>query len=193
MQSILEETFRQWTVGLDPVAARIRLFERIRDIPYAIVPEISNADRFPEILSIGRGSCTPKHLLLADMFGKLGITVLLLIYPFRWSEVEIDFPPDIRKIVDSLPPDHHMASQAEIAGRLVTVDATVDPALARLGLPVNTGWDGFSDTVLAVAPSDEPVLFHPAEARQINSTMIDTAHLGFFNRLNSWLDEVRVS
>ncbi len=191
MQSIAAQRFIEWTEGRNLVDARISIYRKIRDIPYAVIPEISNADSFAEILNVGKGSCTPKHLLLASMFEKLGDTVLLAVYPFRWSDVEIDFPSEIKSIIDTLPDDHHMACKAEIDGRLVVVDATVDSTLEKLGLSVNTEWNGFSDTFLAVEPSGPAQLFHPSEARHINSMMIDKTHLEFFAQLNSWLDEIR--
>ncbi len=191
MEPIVERKFQQWTAGKTPVEARISVFEKIRDIPYGLIPEISNADNYGRILAINKGSCTPKHLLLAYMFGRLGITVLLAVYPFRWTDVRIDFPPDIQSIIDTLPDDHHMACKAEIEGRLVLVDATVDPALEKIGLPVNKSWDGFADTQRAVEPYGEVTLYHPLEAQYINSVMIDPQHLEFFIRVNSWLDEVR--
>ena len=191
MHELVERAFLQWTNGKSPLEARISIFEKIRDIPYAIIPEISNADGFHRILEIGKGSCSPKHLLLANMFERLGITVLLAVYPFRWPSVEMEVPQVIYDTLAKLPDDHHMACKAVINERLVLVDATVDPALEKLGLPVNKSWDGISDTLLAVEPSGEELLFHPSEAGMINSIMIDPAHLDFFNRFNSWLEEIR--
>ncbi len=71
------------------------------------------------------------------------------------------------------------------------VDATIDTALAAIGLPVNRNWDGFSDTLPAVEPAGEEQLFHPSEASSTSNPLTDEAHLEFFQRLNSWLDEVR--
>ncbi len=191
MQSVFDQRFYEWTAGKNPVEARINIYQKIRDIPYAVIPELGNADNYIEILNVERGSCTPKHLLLASMFERLGVMVLLAVYPFRWSDVAIDFPPEIRAITDTLPDDHHMACKAEIGGRLVLVDATVDATLESLGFPVNTNWDGVGDTVLAVEPSGREQLFHPSEARDIARVMIDDTHLEFFAQINAWLDEVR--
>ena len=90
MKPLVEQKFIEWTESRNPVESRISIYEHIRDIPYAVIPEISNANNYTEILNVGSGSCTPKHLLLASMFEKLGITVLLAVYPFRWSDVETD-------------------------------------------------------------------------------------------------------
>ena len=191
MNPIIDLKFCEWTEGKGSLEARISIFEHIRDIPYATIPRIISAQHYAEILTLGKGSCTPKHLLLADMFEQLGITVLLAVYPFRWADVEIDLPPSLQERVESLPDDYHLACRAEIGGNLVLVDATVDLALEMLGLPVNREWDGVSDTLLAVEPSGEEQLYHPSEAMFINNVSIDAAHLAFFDELNSWLDEVR--
>ncbi|MBT4511507.1 MAG: hypothetical protein HOC20_04770 [Chloroflexi bacterium] len=193
MPDIIDRKFRDWTEGKSPQAARIAVFEKIRDIPYAIIPRLISADNYTEILSIGKGSCTPKHLLLASMYEKLGITVVLAVYPFKWANVEIEFPPSLRARVDTLPDDHHLACKAEIEGKLVLVDATVDLPLEKLGLPVNIEWDGISDMVLPVEPTGKEQLYHPSEAQYISNVSIDDAHLLFFNELNLWLGKFRDS
>jgi hypothetical protein len=54
--SVVDRKFREWTQGKEALAARVAVFERIRDIPYAIVPEISDAQTYAEIFSLGEGS-----------------------------------------------------------------------------------------------------------------------------------------
>ena len=191
MQDIVDKKFREWTEGKTPLQARISIFEKIRDIPYAIIPKLISADNYAEILDIGKGSCTPKHLLLAYMYEKLGITVLLAVYPFRWADVDIEFPPSLKDRVDSLSDDHHLACKAEVEGKLILIDATADLPLERLGLPVNRDWDGISDMVMPIPPSGDEQIFHPSEARHINNVFIDEAHLVFFDEFNSWLEKVR--
>ena len=192
MTAIINRKFREWAKGKSAVEARISIYEKIRDIPYAIVPELISSKRYVEIFKLGRGSCTPKHFLLSSMYERLGIMVLYAVYPFRWADVEIDYPPKLRELANSLPISNHLACRVEIEGRLVLVDATVDLALGRLGLPVNSEWDGLSDTLLPIEPLGEEQLYHPYEAAYIN-VAIDDSHLAFYSELNSWLEEVRKS
>ena len=84
--SIVDEKFNQWVRDKDAVAARISVFEGIREIPYAVVPDLIDAERYTEILELGRGSCSPKHFLLCDMFHRLGLPILFVVFPFRWGE-----------------------------------------------------------------------------------------------------------
>jgi hypothetical protein len=190
MTDIVEEQFKQWVRGKSEVEARVIIFERIRDIPYAVIPELNDSERYPDILRVRKGSCLPKHLLLCNMYQRLGLTVLYAVYPFRWDELEIDYPPKLRRLAKAMPPSHHLACKVDIDGRLVLVDATLDPPLERLGLPVNKKWDGKSDTLLPIKSGDGEEIYHPSEAYGLRSQPDEKA-LIFYNELNLLLDKVR--
>ena len=191
--AILDDRFRQWTRGNDPVQARISIYEKVRDIPYAVLPDLIDAERYVDILKLGRGSCTPKHFLLGNMFQRLGLLVLYAVYPFRWgerAEVLDDYPQQLRELSRELPMSHHLACKVEIDGRLVLVDATLDPPLANAELPVNQKWDGFSDTLLPITPCGEEEVFHPLEAHLMQARY-DEKSLAFYDELNACLEMVR--
>jgi len=190
MIDIVEEQFKQWVRGKSEVEARVTIFERIRDIPYTVIPELNDSERYPNILRVRKGSCLPKHLLLCNMYQRLGLTVLYAVYPFRWDELEIDYPPKLRRLAKAMPPSHHLACKVDIDGRLVLVDATLDPPLERLGLPVNKKWDGKSDTLLPIKSGDGEEIYHPSEAYGLRSQPDEKA-LIFYNELNLLLDKVR--
>jgi hypothetical protein len=190
MTDIVEEQFKQWVRGKSEVEARVIIFERIRDIPYAVIPELNDSERYPDILRVRKGSCLPKHLLLCNMYQRLGLTVLYAVYPFRWDELEIDYPPKLRRLAKAMQPCRHLACKVDIDGRLVLVDATLDPPLERLGLPVNKKWDGKSDTLLPIKSGDGEEIYHPSEAYGLRSQPDEKA-LIFYNELNLLLDKVR--
>ena len=190
MTDSIDEKFREWTRGKRGVAARVAVYEKIRDIPYAVIPEINSTLHYARILTVGKGSCTPKHFLLRDMYEKLGLPVLYVVCPFRWSDLEVDYPAHLRKLVEAMPVSYHLACKVEIGGRLVLVDATVDGRLKRLGLPVNENWNGLSNMLLPVTPVGEEQLFHPSEVRDYEA-QYDEVSLEFFSRMNAWLDRVR--
>jgi len=192
MSSIVDEQYLQWVEGKSPIEARISIYERIRDIPYAGVPELADPERYVEILTLGRGSCTPKHLLLCAMYQKLGLTVLFVAYPFRWDDVEIDYPRRLQELAQAMPTSHHLACKVELDSDLVVVDATLDPPLKRLGLPINEQWDGTSDTVFPVPPCGQEQIYHPSEAYGLRPRL-DDASLAFYEELNRWLEKVRQS
>ena len=63
-------------------------------------------------------------------------------------------PPELAAILaEGSLPDVHSALTAIGPNGPVTVDASWDPPLARLGFPVADGWDGTTDTPLALAPT----------------------------------------
>ncbi len=191
--TILDRVFHRWTDGLDPVAARIAVFERVRNIPYAVLPELIDRERYIDILRLNRGSCTPKHFLLGAMFERLGHLVLFVVYPFRWgerAEVLADYPTALLERARAMPLSHHLACLVEIAGRLVLVDATLDPPLASAGLPVNLHWDGYSDTSLPMTPLGPGELYHKEEA-YLMEPRTDEASLAFYAELNARLEQVR--
>ena len=190
MTDSIDEKFREWTRGKGAVAARVSVYEEIRDIPYAVIPGINSALHYARILTVGKGSCTPKHFLLRDMYEKLGLPVLYIVYPFRWSDLEVDYPAHLRELAEDMPISYHLACKVEIGGKLVLVDATVDSPLKRLGLPVNENWNGLSNMLLPVTPVGEEQLFHPAEVRDYGA-WYDEVSLEFFNQMNTWLDRVR--
>ncbi len=193
IDSIVDEKFNQWVRGKDAVAARISVFEGIREIPYAVVPELIDAGRYTEILELGRGSCSPKHFLLCDMFRRLGLPALFVVYPFRWgerAELVADFPERLLELANEMPLSHHLACRVEIDGHLVLVDATLDSALARAKMPVNLDWDGFSDTELPMTPLGPEEVFHPSEAYLMHPRT-DATSLAFYDELNARLEDAR--
>jgi len=182
--------------GMD---AWISIFNQIRDIPYAVIPEISNPVDGPEgLLKRMKGSCAPKHFLLARMFEMLRIPIKYVTYPFSWNVKSVAYPPEVRKLAEVVPIGYHLACKARIENRWLVVDATWDRRLARVGFPVNESWDGASDTKLAVEPLDEMVHENAQErmrflqARKYSWTIEDHARTDrFTSALNNWLEDVR--
>ena len=195
MAEIVDQKFREWTKGKDAVQARVSIYQRIRDIPYDVIPELNDAERYVEILKLGRGSCTPKHFLLGNMYQRLGLLVLYVVYPFRWDNFGIYYPPRLRRLAEELPTSHHLACKVDIDGELVLVDATLDSALTnqalkRFGLTVNKEWDGVSNTLLPMNPCGEEQLYHPSEA-YLMQPRYDEKQLAFYRGLNSWFEDIR--
>lgn len=190
MINSVDAKFKEWTHGKRAVEARVSIYEKIRDIPYAVIPEINSTEHYTRILTIRRGSCTPKHFLLRDMYEKLGLAVLYVVYPFRWSDLEVDYPSWLRKLAEAMPTSYHLACKVEIGGKLVLIDATVDSPLKRLGLPVNENWNGASSMLLPVTPVAEEQVYHPTEVQGYEARY-DEVSLEFFSQMNTWLDRIR--
>ena len=188
MAEIIEEKLKEWIEGKNQKEARISIYNKIRDIPYAVIPELIDHERYKRILTLNKGSCTPKHFLLCNMYERLGIPVLYAVYPFRWDELEVDYPPSLKKLAEALPVNYHLSCKVDIDGKLILVDATIDLALEKLGLPVKE-WDGSGNTLLPIKPLDEQI-YYPSEAKLI-SPSFDRKSLAFYKEFNSWLEGVR--
>jgi hypothetical protein len=153
MPSVVDKKFHEWTINLDTHDSMISVFEHIRDIPYSLSVPVADSITSPEQLLIaGKGSCGPKHYLLAEMFRKLNLSVVYSTIAFSWNDPDFRYPPGIRELADMLPVAYHLACRVQLGCRWILVDATWDPPLAKAGFPVNNHWDGYSETRCAVKP-----------------------------------------
>ncbi|MFW6113412.1 MAG: hypothetical protein ACOC78_00620 [Actinomycetota bacterium] len=198
-ENVLKETLREWTEGLGAGESRIAVFEHVRDMPYEIIAGIKDPIKGPALtLEVGRGSCTPKHYLLFEMFKFLEIPVQLATYPFYWDDPDIAYPPALKALAEKAPLEYHLACKAHLEGEWVLVDATFDPPLREAGFPVNLNWDGASDTQNAVKPLDEILLVDTVEhadfkkrAKEMYTEKEQEAMDEFEGALNTWCEEVR--
>ena len=191
--NIVDEKFKEWTNNLTSLQARINVFNRIRDIPYAVVPEIMDYKGYTNILKTGKGSCSPKHFLLCEMYRRLGLPVLYVVYPHRWDEIaEImgEYSLRLKEMALALPVSRHLACKIEIDDRLVLVDATFDLPLQKAGFKVNADWDGISDTILPITPCGDEEWYYPSEAR-LMKTEINRQFRDFYLELNPFLEQMR--
>jgi len=191
MDDIITNHLEKWVGARRGKEALVSIFNHIRDIPYAILPELNHPQNFRRILEINAGSCTPKHLLMAEMYRRLGLDVLLVVYPYRWAEFEGLYPPSLWKLAQLMPPVNHLACKVFINGRYVLVDATVDLPLGSIGLPVNPNWDGESDTLLPVLPTGEEDIYFPEEAELMPPPDLDDTALAFYRGLNEYFERIR--
>ena len=190
---LMAKKFNEWVKGKEARRARIEIYERIRDIPYAVIPDLNDPEHYVNILEINRGSCTPKHFLLANMYQRIGLRILFAVYPYRWDEFAELYPPNLIELARDMPISFHLACKVEIGGRLILVDATLDPALASVGLPVNRDWDGVSNTLLPVNPCGQEQIYHPSEAYLMQAQQTDKKVIKFYDGLNSWMDKLRAT
>lgn len=198
-KDILAEEFSLWTKNLPAPKDRISIFEHIRDIPYAIIPELRDPQVGPAgLLELKQGSCQPKHFLLAIFFQKLNIPTKYVTYPFYWFKLNVKYPLAVKKILSQLPSAYHLACKVYLDGRWVLLDATYDPALKKAGFPVNLAWDGTSDTLNAVLPEEEIIhenlqerVDYERQKRSLYTEKEKIIYAGFVKELNQWLQQIR--
>lgn len=156
MKDIIDKKFYEWTEGKDAKAARINIFNNIRDIPYSVTLNSQNPeDASREMLQQNAGFCEPKHYLLGILFNKLGIDVKYFSYTFEWKNMEINYSIELKELAEKLPLNYHFACKAFIEDKWILVDATWDIGLQKFGFIVNENWDGVSETKNAVEPLKE--------------------------------------
>ncbi|MDD4183445.1 MAG: hypothetical protein PHT53_06465 [Candidatus Omnitrophica bacterium] len=198
-QTILDKKFSEWTKGLEPKETRISVFTHIRDIPYAIVPQFRDPDVGTSgILDLNKGSCQPKHFLLAAFFDKLNIPIRYVSYPFKWQDQPLSFPDSFKEVLQELPTSYHLACKAYIEYKWVSVDATYDPALKTAGFPITEEWNGLDDTKNAVMPIEE--IIHGSLEERLSYELAQKSRYTekekllsgeFVEKLNSWLLSIR--
>ena len=190
-EDVVGSTLQKWTAGKKGKQAMIAVFEKIRDIPYGVLPVLNNPIDYPRILELNMGSCTPKHLLMCEMYRRLGLEVLYVVYPYRWAEFEELYPPTLWKLAQQMAPVNHLACKVELNGRDVLVDATIDPPLGSIGLPFTASWDGESDTALPVLPIGEEEIYYPDEAELMPPPDLDDNARTFYEGLNAYFQRIR--
>lgn len=184
-QELIDEKYKEWTTNLDPLQNRINISNKIRDIPFAVLPD-SPEDPI-KMLRSNKGICASKHVLLAKMFRRLGIKTKFLIYTFRWSSVE-QVTPELRDLAKEFSDlRYHLAVTSFINNKWVTIDITWDKPLEKLGFHV-IDWDGFSDTKFAVEPLTKPEILDDYEP---NNGKRSEESMKFYNKLNEWLEKAR--
>jgi len=191
--------FKEWTKGLDPVGSRISVFEHIRDIPYAIVPELRDPVTGPAgMLKLNKGSCVPKHFLLGSLFTKMEIPVKYASYLFDWNDKKVKYTLPLRTLTEKMPVTAHLACKAYINNRWILVDATWDISLKKYGFPVNEKWDGVSDCRNAVTPVKEIIhdtlddrVLYSDEQRKSYTEEEKAAYGNFTAQFNNWLASIR--
>jgi hypothetical protein len=198
-EEIIWKKFEEWTGGLSPQDARIKVFEHIRDIPYFLIPQQDDPYLWAaSILAANKGACSPKHYLMGLLLEKMGIPVKYTTYQFRWIEQPLNYPDDLKELARHLSFSYHVVCNAGINNRFVLLDASWDIRLRTAGFPVNVSWDGLSDTLNAVVPSAridhdtlQARLDFVREKRKSISVREKVDYAEFIEKFNSWLDNLR--
>jgi hypothetical protein len=128
----------------------VALFAFVQAMPY----------RFPGprdavyTLEHGWGTCSGKNYLLAELLLAAGIPCAHVLVTGDLTMNPPHGTPEMRALLEAGPlPDVHSALTAIGPRGPITVDASWDPPLARLGFPVAIDWDGSEDTPLAITPT----------------------------------------
>jgi len=127
----MNHAFAEWTEGSIP-ARVISVFSHIPDIPYSLRIPLAHRETSPELLlAAGKGSCGPKHYLLAEMFRKLNLHVVYATIAFLWNYQDLQYPPELRKLARRFPIAYHLACRVQVGYRWIQVNATWDRPMVK--------------------------------------------------------------
>lgn len=128
----------------------IEIFTKIRETPYQIIDIPYTLKNSYDLVKNNGASCTPKHIVLADKFQKLGFQVRFCVHEFSWADFKIDFNTKIKAKLQQCPLDFHTNLELKIKNDWIKVDATWDDKLLDIGLPGTRLWNGKDHTLNGV-------------------------------------------
>lgn len=193
MDSLLRrEIIEKWAKDTPKEKLLIRLFEKVRDIPYGIIDSRSPED----VYKANRGTCSGKNNLLKELYNEIGIATKDFIVTHRFKDLAVMYPKEIKELLDrSDIIDPHNFFKAYINGKWIIVDATWDLALKHLGFVVNQNWNGDSDMEICVVPLEIiETNDQLATKKQLISKLPESARNDrelFLLKLSDWLEVER--
>jgi hypothetical protein len=194
--SFYKQLLKEWCPNSSNEEALVCVFEAVRDIPYG-----STGERDPEkIVTENLGSCSGKHLLLSKLLDLLGFENKIVTCFHHFNEAlpdRTDYPDRFKQIIRNHNViDFHHFVNLKRGGRWLNIDATWDCHLHDFGFPVNFGWQGYTDTTVAV----KPIRFYPEtdDLVGLKIKLIDELpqhdkeiRAEFLSLLTEWLKEIR--
>lgn len=198
MNNFYKQLLKRWCPQSSREDALICVFENVRDIPYG-----STGEREPEnIVRENLGSCSGKHLLLSNLLTSLGYDNKIMTCLHYFNEAlpkGNDYPQRLKEILTACRViDFHHFVKLKNGNRWLDLDATWDGLLSQFGFPVNFGWKGDTDTVVAV----KPVKFYSETEDLISLKLRLISDLApqdqeiraeFMKLLTDWLIEIRTN
>ncbi len=141
-------------------------FYLVRDIPYSTV----NSSTIENALIDNRANCQVKAKLLSLIFNKLGYDTRTLVSRYRLK----DYPEEVKYIPGQI--DYHYVVQVYLNKDWVTVDATYDKPLEKLGFKVND-WNGKTSTHLTEKAIEQKI-------EGFEDEKFDEQYQDFINKIN---------
>lgn len=160
----LEQKIVELKMLEDPIMARCKLFNLVRDIPYGL-----GGDNDPYIcFQNNLADCSGKTNILFEGFTALGYKPRRLLMRCKLR----DFPPEVKFIPDQI--DYHHALEVNLNNNWIVVDATYDSPLTEK-FAVNT-WNGIDSVPLAEKPLTMKI-------EGIDNEVFDDEYSDFKNKL----------
>ena len=156
----------------------IRIFEKIRDLPYGT----SGSDEV--------WSCYRKCVLLKQELQHIGITSQLLIGVFDWQDLPI---PEHTLNLRRQRHERHVILRVFIDGSTYDIDPSIDIGLAPT-LPI-AHWDGTSNTATMASLKHlrvyRPHSLHERILSRLRRTLFRGNPKEFYTAIDKWLADTR--
>ncbi|MFH1536789.1 MAG: hypothetical protein ABID45_02260 [Patescibacteria group bacterium] len=149
MESTLrKQIINEWADNQPLQQKIITLFEKVRDIPYGNI----NSRNPQDVYEQNKGTCSGKHELLKELYEEIGIKVKKFLIVHHFNDLSINFPKNIKSILerDDII-DFHNFIKILVNDNWVTIDATWDKPMKKLGFPANVHWNGKTNMNIAVS------------------------------------------
>lgn len=160
------------------VKKAIRIFEKIRDLPYGT----SGSDEV--------WSCYQKCVLLKQELQHIGITSQLLIGVFDWQDLPI---PEHTLNLRRQRHERHVILRVFIDGSTYNIDPSIDIGLAPT-LPI-AHWDSTSDTATMVSLKHlriyRPHSLHERILSRLRRNLFRDNPKEFYTEIDKWLADTR--
>jgi hypothetical protein len=190
-QAILDD----WTKKLNKEQAIIKVFEKVRDIPYGV---INSRDPF-KVYSENKGTCSGKHFLLAALYRAMGLNVKDMISFHKYENLprNVEYTKELQRLLqlsDGIP-DYHNFIKIDINKKWLTIDATFEKDLRDYFI-VNE-WNGKDDMRLTVDPVTiwevkDPLEFKIKKLGELPLKKQNDRR-EFLSKFTSWLDVLKIS
>ena len=128
----------------------IDVYDQIRNVQYKIVDVDYSLSNSYRLVDSNGASCTPKHIVLFDMFSAFGFETRLCVHEFQWLDFNLEFPKYVSDLLTDFSSDFHTNIEIKIGDNWIMVDATWDDKLIDAGLPGTKEWNGKESTLNAV-------------------------------------------
>ena len=203
-KELAKKIIKEWGILDLPLDQQtVKVFEKTRDILFGNIGSRDPKDVYEQ----NKGTCSGKNFLLRELYKGIGLQTKDMICLQRWKDL-IWFPDDTYGLVDLPDELKQMLEQNEIVDlhnfvrilvddKWISVDATIDIPLKKLGFYTTEHWDGKSDMPLCFVGSHkvwdcgDNGFEKKAELTGQLPEEIQKARHQFLVSLTGWIDNLR--
>ncbi len=203
-KELKSKIIKKWVEGLPFEQKIIKLFEKVRDIPFGKASSRDPKDVYEKNI----GTCSGKNLLLRELYDEIGLQTkdMLTLHRFNdlvWFPTDsyplVQIPTEVKEILNKGPIyDFHNFIKILINGKWINVvDATFDKPLKKYGFIINENWNGKTDMIICIVGTTK-IWDCGHQGLEMKSKMtallpenIQRNRLLFLKKLTEWIAELR--